>query len=63
MRLHEIVTDSFDMLKMMGYGDEVMSSSSSVKTVKHKTDSAWRMFLQVRSFPNNLDFEWDKIDY
>lgn len=47
----------------MGYGDEVMSFSSGVKTVKHKTDSAWGMSLQVRSFPNNLDFEWNKIDY
>lgn len=40
MTLHDIVTDSFDMLKMMGYGDEVMIFSSGVKTVKHKTDSA-----------------------
>lgn len=51
------------MLKMMGYGDEVMLFSSGVKTVKHKTDSAWGMSLQVRSVLNSLDFEWDKIDY
>lgn len=51
------------MLKMMGYGDEVMSFSSGVKTVKRKTDSAWGMSLQVCRFPNNLDFEWDKIYY
>lgn len=63
MRLHDIVTDSFDMLKMMDYGDEVMSFSSGVRNVKHKTDSARGMSLQIRNFSNNLDIEWDKIDY